>query len=142
MIENEKICTVAYVKLQEEKVLLHKAKMLMCNSQWDINHPLKSNVYKKIRNYILNGKSILREKALCGKEAFAQRKIISKEKKVSWMHVCKIFSETVKINILPVSEQQSHMYSCRRQLVLCPKSQNKVQNKNNPSRAGKAYSQS
>lgn len=62
MTENEKICTVAYVKLQEEKVLLHKAKMLMCNSQWDIHHTLKSNVYKQIRNYILNGKSILREK--------------------------------------------------------------------------------
>lgn len=34
------------------------------------------------------------------------RKIISKGKKVSWMHVRKTFSEIVKIDILLVSQQQ------------------------------------
>lgn len=92
VIEYEKICTVAYVKLQEEKVLLHKAKMLMCNSQWDIHHTF-SPMCINYRKYILNGKSILRDKALSGKEAYAQRKIIAREKKVSWMHVCKKFSD-------------------------------------------------
>lgn len=69
-------------------------------------------MYKQIRNYFLNGKSILREKALSGKEAYAQieyRKIISNKKKVSWMHVCKKFSRIVKINILMVSQQQSQV---------------------------------
>lgn len=37
------------------------------------------------------------------------RKNISKEKTVSWMHICKKFSEIVKVNILLVSKLQSQV---------------------------------
>lgn len=48
MIENFKIQTVAYIKLGQEKVLLDKAKMLLCNSQWDIHHTLSPMCISKL----------------------------------------------------------------------------------------------
>lgn len=69
-----------------------KAIVIMCNSQWDIDHTLMC--INKLETCILNGKSILREKALSGKEGYAQikhRKITSKKKKCSGCMLVKNF---------------------------------------------------
>lgn len=61
---------------------------------------IKSNMYKQIRNYFLNGKPILREKALSGKEAYAQieyRKIKSNEKKCPGCTFVKSFQGLSKL---------------------------------------------